>query len=139
MPPWSQIENRQGWTPTLPYLPVQVPAGVAGETERKGKIMRAFEETWNLFTRTGGYAAVPDTATQAKALESINGLTFRAMSIGGPHGQVAIIPLDESSEERGRLASYAPEMARMLLSVWHDEYQREELELLLIKTGTLSR
>jgi hypothetical protein len=33
MPPWSQAENRQGWTPTLPDMPVQIPAGVAGETE----------------------------------------------------------------------------------------------------------
>jgi hypothetical protein len=33
MPSWAQDENWQGWTPALPDLPVQVSAGVAGETE----------------------------------------------------------------------------------------------------------
>jgi hypothetical protein len=100
--------------------------------------MTALEETWELLTKTNGYTAVPDTPHQLAALTAINGMMFRAMSIGGPSGQVAIIPLDESSEERGRLAAKAPEMARMLLAVWHDEYQREQLEALLIDAGLLS-
>lgn len=31
---WTPAQNEQE-APTLPYLPVQVPAGVAGETERE--------------------------------------------------------------------------------------------------------
>ena len=94
--------------------------------------MKAIEENWNLSTVQNGYSAIPDTSAQEAALASINGLRFRAMSIGGPNGQVAIIPLDESSEERGLLASKAPQMARILLSyVTSDKQKREEAQTLL--------
>ena len=95
------------------------------------------EETWELSTRENGYACVPDNAIEAQAVNAIGHNYFRAVSVGGPHGQVAIIPLDESSIERGQLIARTPEMARLLLCAWHDELDREVLEKFLTKSGIL--
>jgi len=95
------------------------------------------EELWDLSEKENEYAALPDLMSEFMHLASTGKLTFRSVSVGGPNGQVAIIPLDESSIERGRLIAYAPEMARMLLRVWRDDFDREELEKFLIKIGAL--
>ena len=100
------------------------------------------EETWALSTRRAVYAARPADTMEAAQLANIHGtLEFEALSVGGPQGQAAIIPLDESSEERGRLVAAAPKMARMLLSmtahVSHGGPTREEAEALLREAGVL--
>jgi hypothetical protein len=100
-----------------------------------------YQETWDLSLKENGYCCMPDLPDEFRALQAINHLQFRALSVGRNGGQVAIIPLDESSKERGRLIACAPEMARMLLSmvahVSHGGPTRAEAEVLLKKAGVL--
>ena len=100
--------------------------------------VQPYQETWNLSRKENGYCCVPDLPEQLRALQAVNRLQFRALSVGCNGGQVAIIPLDESSVERGQLIACVPEMARMLM----DKYTPGDptcydIEKLLRKAGVL--
>jgi hypothetical protein len=103
-------------------------------------IIDVIQESWNLSTVKSEYRAV-SSVYQEELLKSMGKLTFEAVSVGGPGGQVAIIPLDESSIERGRLIACATDMARLLLSAYshasHGGPTREDVAKVLKKAGLI--
>ena len=98
-------------------------------------------EVWEVGPRTNDYMATPRTHAEVRQLETIGGMQCEALSVGGPHGQVAIVPLDESSKERAQLIAAAPKMAKMLLSMFshvsHGGPTRAEAHELLREAGVL--
>lgn len=65
---------------------------------------------WNLAPRKAKYQAIPANEQEQIELERINGVFFEALSIGSLAGQIAIVPLDESSEVNARLIAAAPDL-----------------------------
>lgn len=69
---------------------------------------------WSVAARVGKYQAVPANEHERAMLESIKAVEFQALSVGHPGGQIAIVPLDESSPENANLLSAAPDMLEAL-------------------------
>ena len=74
---------------------------------------------WTLNPYAADYEVVSSDAPDHIALRmmmlEVHGKgKFKALSIGNIHGQIAIIPLDESSEANAKLIAAAPDMAEAL-------------------------
>ncbi len=78
---------------------------------------------WELFTKVASYrAGDPQGKLRAAGLPT----EFQAMSVGevGSGKQVAIIPLDESNVENGRLIAVAPDMLQFLKDLGDSRFWR---------------
>ncbi len=67
---------------------------------------------WEMYTRRATYRAGKKEEAKLKAYGMPT--QFEAVSIGTKQGQVAIIPLDESSLANGQLITAAPDMCELL-------------------------
>lgn len=82
----------------------------------------------SIHPRVGKYRAIPSSREEAEALEKIGGLEFEALSVGTEDGQIAIIPLDESSRANAERIVYLLKFHDYLIKMLNQqiEYHKEE-------------
>lgn len=78
---------------------------------------------WEIAPRIAKYSVIPANDHERGQLERIGALTFDALSIGTPNGQVAIIPLDESSRGNATLIVGAKDLREALVDLIHQMNQ----------------
>ncbi len=88
---------------------------------------------WEMYTRRAIYRVGEKEEAKLKAYGMPT--QFEAVSIGTKQGQIAIIPLDESSLANGQLISAAPEMykaltkcLKVLMKVRNSEWYAPEID-----------
>ena len=72
---------------------------------------------WTIGVRSNTYQAVGDSE---KLVAVGLPVQFVALSVGTPQGQVAIVPLDESSRENAHLIAAAPALLAALKGLMND-------------------
>lgn len=93
-------------------------------------------ERWELGARPSRYHCAPRNKDEGRQLAALSKVEFDALSIGrrGNGPQVAIIPLDESSQDHARLIVSAPELlAAVRLMLPEAERRLPHVDILAIK------
>lgn len=69
---------------------------------------------WTIGVRLSRYQAMGSNPREIERLAALGKVDFEAISIGTESGQVALVPLDESTIENAMLMAAAPELLEAL-------------------------